>query len=232
MVVKKTGAGGRAEPGGGAPSGGKADAPLYSFRIELRGVKPKIWRRFFCPSDVTLEDLHEVIQKVMGWYGGHLHFFIVDGVDFHDDPEATADEADLPFRIPRGERWDWLVDRTTTAVTLDRLGLRVNEHFRYVYDFGDDWDHDLRVMSLDFKPKEPGRRYGCLAGARACPPEDCGGVWGYCRILRLLGKPVEPEPRFQWDEEEDEEEKEWLLEWHGDYDPDYFSVERVNSKLP
>ena len=243
MAEKKTGAAGRAKKGAAAPKA-KAAAPLYAFRIELREIKPKIWRRFYCPSDITLDEFHDVIAGVMGWHGGHLHSFTIGGEEFYEDDDSLFSPCEDFFHnlhrsgllaglaglddFDGGGRGRRKSRKSPGAVPLRKLGLAVNQRFRYTYDFGDNWEHDLRVMSLDYQPKEPGRRYGCFAGERACPPEDCGSVPGYYRILAVLGQPGETDEPFEPDEDEDES----LLEWLGGYNPDHFSLEEINARLP
>jgi hypothetical protein len=170
---------------GAAPAGEPKAAPLYAFRIELKGVRPKIWRHFFCPSDLTLDDLHRVICRAMGWHGEHGYSFLVSHREYCG-AAAALDESELDLAPAAGP----------TSTTLDRLGLARRRIMRYNYDFGDMWIHELRVVSLDYRPPDPAQRYGCRAGAGACPPEDCGGPWGYRRLLEILADPGHPRHRL------------------------------------
>jgi hypothetical protein len=141
--------------------------PAVELTVTLRDVDPPVWRRLVVPERTTLRDLHRLIQAAMGWQDSHLWMFELDGRSY-GDVEDIDDLGD-----PR-------------AVTVGSLlGGTV---FRYDYDFGDGWEHDVRVE---------GRRTAetptCLAGARACPPEDSGGPHGYARLLQILTSPRHPE---------------------------------------
>ena len=157
------------------------------------------------PGDFSLGDLHEVIQVVMGWYGDHLHAFAVgerryaDPMDV-DDPEYADEE----------------------TVTLDELGLSTGGRFIYVYDFGDSWKHTIRVSRVSPASAFPAEERGavvCTAGERAAPPEDCGGAFGYTRMLELLARPRE---------ELDANEREFLELFADEFDPDEFDIDAVN----
>jgi hypothetical protein len=239
---RKTGTVGPAGPDGAAPSGGKALAPLYSFRIELRGIKPKIWRRFFCPSDATLDEFHDLIQRVMGWSDSHLHSFVVGDVEYYDEPDAPFPDIisrilDHSGVLAAAAGFGGFPGRTlpSRGVRLSELKLAKGGRLSYTYDFGDCWEHELEVADLDFKPEDPDRRRGCLAGARACPPEECGGVRGYRRLVELLerrgdgerGGPDGPDGPGGLDRDDEE-----LLErFGGDYDPERFDPEAANRGL-
>jgi hypothetical protein len=145
--------------------------------------------------------LHDVIQEVMGWTDSHLH-------DFHWREER--------FGIPDPEfDEERVVDERT--VTLKELGLSIKDRLEYMYDFGDGWEH---VLTLE-KVLEAGEHQTpvCLNGARSCPPEDCGGIWGYENLLETLKDPTHKEY---------EEWKTWLPE---DFDPEQFDLAEVNSGL-
>ena len=171
---------------------------VVSLKVTLKGSKPPIWRRLLMPEDMTLLDLHEAIQASMGWDGGHLHAFSLGGTDY-GDPEAGDDFAD------------------TSAMTMGRVVKSGATRFTYTYDFGDDWEHSIVIEKP--QPVVPGQLYpACVAGKRACPPENCGGFPGYANVLRVLGKA----------ESEDDRD---LREWVGSYDPERFDLEAVNRRL-
>lgn len=179
----------------------KASDRIYQMKITLKGTKPPIWRRVEVPGELTLGRLHEVIQAAMGWYGGHLHQFTIDGMEY-----GLPDE-DLGIDIEDEDR-----------MTLDRLQLGEKSKFLYQYDFGDDWEHDILVEKI--LPRVAGRHYPvCVKGKRACPPEDVGGVWGYTDFLAIIGDPKHPEH---------EEMLEWV---GGEFDPEDFDLQRVNARL-
>ena len=153
------------------------------------------------PEGLSLSGLHDVIQEVMGWTDSHLH-------DFHWREER--------FGIPDPEfDEERVVDERT--VTLKELGLSIKDRLEYMYDFGDGWEH---VLTLG-KVLEAGEHQTpvCLNGARSCPPEDCGGVWGYANLLNILQDPTHKE-YAEW--------KAWLPE---DFDPERFNLAEVNRAL-
>ena len=136
----------------------------------------------------------------MGWDGGHLHAFNVAGRHY-GDPGLVDDVADE--------------DR----MTLNGLIKAHVKRFRYTYDFGDDWDHIVAIEKT--QPAAYGQSYPlCVAGKRNCPPEDCGGVWGYAELMEILADPAHPERAER-------------LEWMGeeDFDPEAFDIERTNARF-
>lgn len=188
------------------PSARPASLPAgdsYQLKITLRGVsKPPVWRRIAVQADLTLGLLHEVIQQAMGWEDGHMHVFSTPRGDYGiRDPElGHADEG-----------------KVTLAQVLARPGARMS----YTYDFGDDWEHDIVLEKV--LPPHPAASLSCLAGKGACPPEDCGGVWGYASLKEALADP-------------DHQEHEDLLDWLGldsaaDFDPADFRLDEVNARL-
>ncbi|TFV62284.1 plasmid pRiA4b ORF-3 family protein [Geodermatophilus sp. DF01-2] len=176
------------------------DGQAVELTVTLRHTRPRVWRRLAVPPSLTLRELHAVLQTAMGWEDYHLHLFEVDGVFYGDVEDFMGD----------------LGDEETTTVR--DVAARV-DRFRYEYDFGDGWDHDLRIGRRPV-PAGPDRPR-CLGGARACPPEDCGGVPGYQHLLDVLADPAGAE-------DEDAE----LLEWLGDdYDPDAFDPAATDELL-
>src|SRR6266498_1950059 len=185
----------------GAPTPGD---PVLQVRITLAEVAdPAVWRRLLVPAAIRLDRLHQVIQATMGWDNYHLHVFSDGRVNYGiPDPE-------LAFRDER-------------KATLHDLIPREGGRARYTYDFGDDWEHEILVEKL--LVAEPGLRYPlCVAGEGACPPEDCGGAWGYAHLRQVLADPAS-------------EEHDDLLAWLGlgngtDFDPPRFDVEQANRAL-
>jgi hypothetical protein len=176
---------------------------IYQLKITLRGVsKPPVWRRIGVPAGLTLDVLHEVIQQAMGWEDGHMHVF--------STPRGE-------YGIPDSELGHANERKVTLAQVLARPGARMS----YTYDFGDDWEHDIVLEKV--LPPEAGGGVSCLAGKGACPPEDCGGPWGYASLKETLADP-------------DHEEHEDLLDWLGldsaaDFDPADFRLDEVNARL-
>lgn len=181
----------------------KADQ-VYQLKITLKDFKPPIWRRVQVP-DGSLGLFHDVIQIAMGWTDMHLHEFIVRG-----DHYGPRSPDDLGFAVE-------METEDEDAVLLSQIQ-RNTRKFRYVYDFGDGWQHDIefeRIVEREPKVKYP----RCVEGKRACPPEDVGGPWGYAEFLEAIGDPKH--------EQHDE-----LLEWvGGEFDPEEFLAEEVNKQL-
>ena len=173
---------------------------IYELKIQLEHIRPLIWRRFQVPAETRLDRLHVIIQWVMGWSNYHLYEFVA-GKNHYGKSSPYDDD----FKVI-----------SAAKTPLDEVLTKEKQHIRYVYDFGDDWVHRLQLVKIFETEEFPS--YLCLAGERACPPEDCGSFTGYEEILEQLALP----------EEEREPE---LMEWIGDYDPDKFSIELLNRKL-
>ena len=185
-----------------------ASQMIFQIKITLKGTKPPIWRRLQVKSNTRMADLHLILQRVMGWYGGHLHQYIVGKRPFQQHI-GTRDEDAF------GETFD-VTDET--RVKLSDIVTGEKFKFTYEYDFGDGWEHELLVEKI--LPVDPKARYPlCLAGKLHCPPEDVGGVWGYYDFLNAI-------------KDETHLEHEDQLEWvGGDFDPEHFDVEEVNQML-
>lgn len=154
-------------------------------RIELEHVQPAIWRTLEIAADCTFFDLHVALNAAMGWQDAHLHHFVVGR---HRRAGAKAvrygSPDDDPMDSPFTERLEF------EHLVADSVA--VGEPFLYEYDFGDGWTH--RVVVEAREPRQTGIRYPrLLDGARACPPEDCGGVPGYERLLEIVRNAHHPE---------------------------------------
>jgi hypothetical protein len=185
-------------------AGRKQESKIYQLKVTLRDSKPPIWRRLHVSADTSLEKLHIILQIAMGWTDSHLHQFIIDN-EYYSQPEF--DLGDFDHKVQNEKR-----------VKLSQLGLEPKRKFFYEYDFGDGWEHEILLEKI--LEREEGVNYPrCVAGKRACPPEDCGGVWGYERLLEVISDP-------------DDEEHESMIEWlSGSFDPEYFSVDEVTEEL-
>lgn len=178
-------------------------APIYQVKISLRGAKPPIWRRLLVPADVSLARLHDIIQVAFGWDGSHLHAF--------HTPYGLFGRADRD-----------LGHRAEKPVTLEQVAPQAKDKIRYVYDFGDDWTHEIQVEKL--LVRDPTLTYPrCVGGRRAAPPDDCGGIWGYEELVRILADPRHPDHQ---------ERLEWLgLADASHFDPAAFDPDEVSRAL-
>lgn len=174
---------------------------MYLLKIRLTEIEPEIWRRFVVPGDITLDRLHDVIQIVMGWTNSHLHLFTIGKRRFTESPEQAEDG------LESGKHR--LVD----------LIKQKGSTFRYLYDFGDHWEHEIVIEDSHFPNSNMRTEMVCLDGERACPPEDVGGVPGYMDFCNALNNP-------------DHEEHERYMEWSGgNYDSEHFSTRDINLDL-
>jgi hypothetical protein len=176
---------------------------VYQFKVTLRGIRPPIWRRFQVTDDLNFYQFHRVLQEVMGWDDGHLHLFDLNGFQI-TDAETLAE--------------GWNDGEDEEKARLKRYVRQEGQKFRYAYDFGDDWDHEVVLEKI--LPVEADAVYPrCLKGKRACPPEDCGGIWGYEELLEILADPTHTEHAT-------------YMEWVGDeFDPEAFDLEELNEIL-
>jgi len=181
-----------------------AHEPVLQLKVSLVGASdPPVWRRLLVPASMRLNGLHDVIQAAMGWEGYHLHAFTAGDVDYGPpDPELGH----------RNER------RTALGDVMSERGDRM----RYVYDFGDHWRHDVvveKVLTAEAGSRSP----ICLTGTGCCPPEDCGGVWGYAELRETLADPTH---------EDHADMLEWLgIETEAEFDPHAFDADEVNAVL-
>jgi hypothetical protein len=200
----------------------------YQLKVTLKGMRPPVWRRVVVPGRFDLEELHWVIQIAMGWTNSHLHQFVFkvprEAPRPSDMSRWMAGEFAIRLSAIRGERvfsdpsFELEDIEDEAKVSLDELSLSERDKFRYEYDFGDGWDHDVLVEKI--APIERSATYPrCLAGRRRCPPEDCGGPWGYGEMLEALGDPAHERHR---------EFVEWI---GGDFDPERFDLAAVNAAM-
>lgn len=184
---------------------------IYQFKVTLLDIRPTIWRQIQVPSTYSFWDLHVAIQDAMGWLDYHLHEFQIPDpetsqlvrVGIPDDDALEGDDRVLPG-------WD---------IPISDYFSPENRSARYTYDFGDDWNHTVKLENV--VPGLPGIRYPmCSGGARRCPPEDVGGPPGYREFLRAIRNPKH-------------EEHDSYLEWVGGaYDPESFEPTRVRFANP
>lgn len=175
---------------------------FYVFHVSLFDIQPMIWRRFRVPSNITFKRFHEVIQIVMGWENYHLYQFKYGPIEVSipDGEYFLPDETHFDARYKR----------------LSSLNLEMDDVMTYVYDFGDNWAHLLRLEGIYHLSIDDTIR--CDDGARACPPEDVGGTHGYELHMNALL-------------DENDAEHESALQWRGQYDAEFFDLASVNQEL-
>jgi len=186
-------------------------ARVFQFKITMKDIDPPIWRRILVPEKYSFWDLHVAIQDAMGWLDYHLHLFKI-----RYERENDVDLIGIPDEDPfEGE-----------PETLPGWEIPISDFFRelgkvaeYEYDFGDGWRHEVLFEGMLLKEKN--KKYPkCIGGARACPPEDCGGVGGYYRLLEIFA-------------DSSNEEYEEMVSWLGKkYDADDFDAGKVKFENP
>lgn len=174
---------------------------MYQLKVTLKGARPSIWRRLLIASTENLEDVHIVLQIVMGWANSHLHEFVNGrdryGIPDEDFPSALHDEVDY---------------------RLDQLLKKQKDKLTYVYDYGDGWEHYVVLEKI--LPFKTGTVLPvCLEGSRSCPPEDVGGIPGYEMLLEAISDPSHPEY---------EDMRAWI---GSDFDPERFDPSQTNNLL-
>jgi hypothetical protein len=184
----------------------EGDVSIYQLKVSIKGAKPPIWRRILIPASMELIDLHHAIQAAMGWYNCHLHQFRQGRTNFVPNPD------------PEFMGFGGFDDVDSKGMRIDHLLQSEKDKISYEYDFGDSWEHTVLLEKI-LEPEE-GKPYPvCIKGKRACPPEDCGGIWGYYNLLDILENPAD-------------EEHEEMLEWvGGKIDPETFDLDEANARL-
>ena len=181
---------------------------FYCLKITLKDVHRPIWRRFVVPSDIPLNEFHDVIQTVMGWCNAHLHEF-----------EVGKGHRDTQGYSPAEWIEDWDDSLPEEEYTLESLLSEKGAKIKYVYDFGDHWEHEILLENPNYDaPDQPGLIF-CIKGVGACPPEDCGSTHGFENFCEAIADPKHPEHK---------EFKEW---YGGKYDPDHFDLDGINEDL-
>jgi len=181
------------------------------FRIELQGITPTIWREIDVPSSCSFWDLHVAIQDAMGWLDYHLHAFRVQ-----DPNTGQVVEIGIPYEELFEDSVQALPGWETPVLSYLK---EPGQSAGYEYAFGDSWNH--QIILKEIVPCQKGTSYPlCVGGERACPPEDCGGIWGYGALLEIINDPAH---------EEHEEMLEWL---GGQFDPEQFDSAMVKFDDP
>jgi len=185
---------------------------IYQLKITLKDIKPPIWRRVLVPQNITFYKLHKIIQAAFGWQDYHLFDFDFGDVAVHiPDPDYAP-----------GELHGGIKELNAKRTKIDGL-LVERRKCIYIYDFGDDWRHEVVLEKI--LPVEEGKRYPvCIDGARHRPPEDVGGVPGYEEFLSIIRNPRHPEhdDYLVWAEKDTNGRK---------FDPEYFYINEINRAL-
>ncbi len=169
--------------------------------VTLMPVEIEINRRILLRDGATLEELHYTIQAAMGWDDLHLHQFeSANGTRYGD--LATS-----------GRRTVVVESRVKTKDILRKPG----DVLTYTYDFGDNWFHRIELVAIRQGQGPKSQETSCIGGRGAGPPEDCGGVTGYLRLLKVLADP---------NHEAHEEQRDWLIDMDRyPLDPTAFNLE-------
>ncbi|MBL7190882.1 plasmid pRiA4b ORF-3 family protein [bacterium] len=175
---------------------------VYQFKVSLIDITPQIWRRIQVPETYTFFDLHVAVQDAMGWQDYHYYEFEILNPSTQQKDIIGIPDDEMREVIPSWKK------KLSDGFTLE------NNIALYVYDFGDSWEHKVKLEKA--LPRVEGTKYPiCIQGKRACPPEDVGGIWGYEDFLKIISDP-------KHDEYED------MMEWiGGEFDPEYFQPESV-----
>ncbi len=172
-------------------------ATVHQMKITLREVRPAVWRRVVIPSTCRLDEVAETLLAAMGWMNSHLHAFTIGDLRYDMvGPYSEGDELD------------------EQGFTLRDVFDEVGRSMLFEYDFGDGWEHTVLLEAVRLQTKAEAEPL-CVAGKRACPPEDCGGPHGYRELLELR----EHGAASDWDRER--------LEWLGDFDPNAFDLDEA-----
>ena len=192
----------------GLVENGGDGTPRYQLKITLKDFKPPIWRRVVVRADMSLDRLHTILQAALGWTNSHLHQFIAGSGfarSFYGKPDPES--ADMGTETLNEKHY-----------TVADLAPAAKRKFIYEYDFGDSWEHE--ILTEKILPADPDFKHPvCLAGKNSCPPEDCGGIWGYAELLDALKDSKH---------ERHEEMKDWI---GGNWDASAFDLDATNKLL-
>jgi hypothetical protein len=175
----------------------KRKAKTLQLKIWLDEIEPLIWRRILVPAEMTLHELHRIVQMLFDWYDYHLYEFSIGG-DRYQEPDPEAEDA----------------PKDSTRTRLAHFDLAEGDEFTYVYDFGDHWVHRIAVERAPPNVNEGWLPF-VVGGERRGPPEDCGGPDGFERLVAAIRDTEDPEH---------EECRIWV---GGDFDPDLFDLRTV-----
>lgn len=177
---------------------------LFQFKIQLQYIsRPPVWRRVLVPAQFSFEKFHRVIQAAFGWEDYHLYQF-----------SPTGRGSQPRIGIPDDSGWSDAEIINSKRIELSEIFNTKGQKFTYIYDFGDNWIHKITLEEIK---EETAKKAELLAGKGACPPEDCGGPWGYDHLREVLANP---------EDEEYTNMREWLgLTGEEEWDVHYFDLE-------
>lgn len=180
---------------------------ILQFKIVLGGIEPAIWRSIQVSNEMNMRTFAVSLLLAMGWQNSHLHEFIIAGIHYG----LTGDDYDYIDES--------LVPEDETLYRLKDFSEDQLRKFKFLYDFGDGWKHDVSLEVVILKPDAVAKFPRVVDGARNCPPEDCGGISGYYDLAEKLKTP-------------DAEDYEGLITWlGGKYDTDFFDLNVINTTL-
>ena len=181
---------------------------MFQFKIQIKGItKPPVWRRVLVPDTFTFEQFHFLIQAAFGWFNSHLFQFSPQGYGSYPTITMSYCVEDEPTE-------------DAGAIVLKDIFYVEKQTFTYIYDFGDDWNHKITLEAILPDLSEDA---SCIEGKGACPPEDCGGIWGYEQLKEVMSDPLNAEY---------EEMKEWLgLMPDEEWDANFFDIEAAKDRI-
>lgn len=196
----------------------------FVFKVTLKNSKPSIWRRIVVPDTYTFYQLHCAIQDAMGWYDSHLHDFTIDMSSKNTSKSRSLVESEQTISLPNPEGDTFFPPEKDESIEriADWFG-PITQQCVYTYDFGDNWEHTVHLEKVI--PIDPTLTYPqCTGGKNACPPEDCGSVWGYENLKKIMADPKHKEHADML---------EWLLLESGEeFDPSHFDPKEVEFDDP
>lgn len=181
----------------------------FTFKIQIKGItSPQVWRRIIVPEQFSFHRFHDVIQVAFGWQDYHLFQFGEKGFD-----------SDFVIGVPDPE-FEEFNTQDSNKIRLEDIFGYEGQKFTYIYDFGDGWSHSIVLEKItDSKILKA----DCLAGKGECPPEDCGGPYGYASLKKILADPKH---------DEYESMKEWLgLDEDENWDAKFFDLEEARDAV-
>lgn len=174
---------------------------IYQFRIDIKGAKPPIWRRVLVEKNICFGEFHEIIQNIFDWEDSHLHQFVLD-------MNTAIVCMDSEFYEPIFEK-----EYDEEEVILSKIFKKVGDKIEYVYDFGDDWIHTVKLEEILDKEEDKNYPY-LVTGKMAAPVEDCGGIWGWTELCEAM-------------KDKNHERREEFLEYYNEFKPDEFTKEEI-----